>query len=144
MRWLTIDIFIAIFDDICFYGDSGRRTDECLKRIKMIVSRCQHVCFAGTQCRSSSDSWQNKSHQSDIFCKRLVADFFASNIPRNKGQLLQAFVNRTNHQCKILWKRPLRGLDKQYIRRLFFKKKTMKKRMKLSASRIKLEEEEHN
>ena len=68
---------------------------------------------------------------------------FASNISRSKGQLLQAFVTRTNHQCKILWKRSFGGLDKQYIRKLFLNK-TMKKRMKLSASRIKLEEEEHN
>ena len=84
MRWLTIDVFMAIFDDICFYADSGRRTDEHLKRIKMIVSRCQHVCFAGTQCRISSDSWQNKSHQSDIFCKRLVADFLRATFPEAK------------------------------------------------------------
>ena len=43
---------------------------------------------------------------------------FASNISRSKGQLLQAFVTRTNHQCKILWKRSFGGLDKQYIRKL--------------------------
>ena len=84
MRWLTIDVFMAIFDDICFYADSGRRTDEHLKRIKMIVSRCQHVCFARTQCRISSDSWQNKSHQSDIFWKRLVADFLRATFPEAK------------------------------------------------------------
>ena len=136
MRWLTIDVFMAIFDDICFYADSGRRTDEYLKRNKMIVSRCQHVCFAGIQCRISSDSWQNKSHQSDIFCKRLVADFLRATFPEAKVNCCKPL------SPELIINGRFCGLGKQYIRKL--QKKTLKKRMKLSASRIKLEEEEHN
>ena len=112
MRWSTIDIFMAIFDDICFYGDSGQRTDEHLKRIKMIVSRCQHVCFAGTQCRISSDSWQNKSHQSDIFCKRLVADFLRATFPEAKVNCCKPL------SPELIINGRFCGLGKQYIRKL--------------------------
>ena len=69
--------------------------------------------------------------------------FFASEISRSKGQLLQAFVTRTNHQCKILWKRSWQTIHSKTSTSAT-SKKTMKERMKLSASRIKLKEEEPN
>ena len=104
----------------CFYGDSGRRTDECLKRIKMIVSRCQHVCFAGAQCRISSDSWQNKSHQSDIFCKRLVADFLRAKFPEAKVNCCKPLSPELIINARFCGKGLLEVLTKIRARRVGF------------------------
>ena len=123
MRWLTIDIFMAIFDDLCslcwFWSKNWwtleKNKDDCFK-MSTCVFRWNPMPYQFWQLAEQITSIR---HILQTSCCWL----FASNISRSKGQLLQAFVTRTNHQCKILWKRPLRGLDKQYIRKLFLKKK---------------------
>ena len=122
----------AMVDDWYFYGDLWwymflcwfwsknwwtleKNKDDCFK-MSTCVFRWNPMPYQFWQLAEQITSIR---HILQTSCCRL----FASIISRSKGQLLQAFVTRTNHQCKILWKRPLRGLDKQYIRKIFLKEK---------------------